>query len=236
MIRCHIQRVLPASDDSVCSLCLGGRASGYVLCDGCDHMRSYHHIPRMLWTSFVAITTAVAGHGWATRLATYRRGRRGHFSQVAAHEADVERALGGTPEALVAVPSKQPDRRWDDQPLVALVDVARPLGLGPRDSLSYRGGGPRRRRRSYYPEDFAPGPDTVVGKRVILVAETWVTGGTMLSAAGALLNHGAAAVLPVAVARHADPAHWEAQASRGVPHPYWAGIQGPWSPAHWPRP
>jgi hypothetical protein len=244
VIRCHIQRVLPASDDSVCSLCLGGKDSAFVICDGCDHLRSYYHIPRALWTSFVTITTAVAGQAWSTRLATYKDGSRRYFSQVAAvtrgylntHGGDVARALGGPPDALVALPSKQGGGSWSEQPLVALADVARPLGLGPRNALVYRGGAAPRRRRSYYPENYEPGPDPVGGMRVIVLADTWVTGGSLLSAAGALLEHGATAVLPVAIARHADRGHWEARVARSGPHPYWSGIQGPWEMAHWPRP
>jgi hypothetical protein len=239
----HIQRVLPASDDFVCPMCLGGRNPGYVLCDACDQVQGSYEIPRSLWASFVAVTTAIQGHGWHTRLTTYAHGRQEYLSQLAtitrgylnAHEGDIRRALGGKPEALVVVPSRRIDAGGEADPLVALADLARPMGLRPRDSLTYRGGGIGKRRRPYHPEEYEPGPNSVAGRRVLLLSDVWVTGGTLLSASAALLEHGASAVLPVAIARHASASAWKTRTVKGGPHPYWSGIREPWDRSHWPR-
>jgi len=57
-----------------------------------------------------------------------------------------------------------------------------------------------------------------------------VTGATALSAAGALLMHGAAAVAILPLARCLDTSYW------GELHPYRAAADRPYRVAFWPRP
>lgn len=70
-------------------------------------------------------------------------------------------------------------------------------------------------RRDYYPTCFDPGPGEVEGQRVLLIEDSWVTGATAVSAAGALLGRGAESVVILSLARIVDVTFWA-----GHDHPY----------------
>lgn len=84
------------------------------------------------------------------------------------------------------------------------------------------------RLREYRPEIFAPVAE-VGGHRIILVEDTWITGATALSAAGALLDAGADSVVITPIARDMKPAF------HGEEHPYLVYIQHEYELEAWPR-
>ena len=84
-------------------------------------------------------------------------------------------------------------------------------------------------RRHYNPSAFNPGPVSVDGESVLLLEDSWATGATAISAAGAILNHGAAAVAVVPLARIVDSDYWPKD------HPYRQVMEQPYDPSSWPR-
>ena len=82
---------------------------------------------------------------------------------------------------------------------------AEPLGLQLRQLLHHSG--ELVERFTYTPAAFEP-DDRVRGERVLLIEDTWVTGATVISAAGALLEHGAESVAVPPIARHLNKAFW----------------------------
>jgi orotate phosphoribosyltransferase len=65
--------------------------------------------------------------------------------------------------------------------------------------------------------------------RIILVEDTWITGATALSAAGALIEAGAEAVVITPIAREMKPAY------HGDDHPYLEYLTAPYRLTVWPR-
>lgn len=84
-----------------------------------------------------------------------------------------------------------------------------------------------RRRRSYQPEVFRVGG--VDGDRIMLVEDTWITGGTALSAAGALLAAGAESVVVTPIAREVN------REFRTGQHRYLDYLSGAYDITHWPK-
>lgn len=81
------------------------------------------------------------------------------------------------------------------------------------------------------PTAFRPGPISVAGKRVLLIEDSWTSGATAISAAGALLDGGAASVLIMPIARIIPSGFWPDD------HPYRTAMKLPWDPDsdQWPR-
>ncbi len=63
-------------------------------------------------------------------------------------------------------------------------------------------------RGSYCPQCFVSDGESADGERVLLVEDTWVTGGTAISAAGALANMGAKSIMVMPIARVLDTGYW----------------------------
>ena len=63
-------------------------------------------------------------------------------------------------------------------------------------------------RKTYNSSAFSAGTTSVVGERVLLMEDTWVTGATAISAAGALLREGASGVMVMPIARAVSPSFW----------------------------
>ena len=82
------------------------------------------------------------------------------------------------------------------------------------------------------PPEVEPGPTGVSDERVILIEDTWVTGATALSAAGALLGRGVESVAILPIARMVELGFWN---SRYGGHPYLGVLEKPYDPAEWPR-
>ncbi len=88
------------------------------------------------------------------------------------------------------------------------------------------------RHGRHFLEDLEPGPTEVSDERVILIEDTWVSGATALSAAGALLDRGAESVAILPIARMVEPDPWN---SCYGGHPYLGVLETPYDPAEWPR-
>ncbi|HKO57420.1 MAG TPA: phosphoribosyltransferase [Thermoanaerobaculia bacterium] len=112
---------------------------------------------------------------------------------------------------IMIVPSTQQPA---PHPLLHVLKSA--LCGGVTASIHHRGGAIQ--RHAYHPEVFAT--DGVTGARVVLFDDLWVSGATMMSAAGALLRDGAASVTLIPVARHVALQYY------GRRHPYVRLCQG----------
>jgi len=149
------------------------------------------------------------------------------------HENELEALLGGPASAITPVPSKR-GRTFEEQPLRQALSMVQPIREQLVHALTFVPAPDINWRRDYYPACFDPGAFSVAGERVILIEDTWVTGATALSAAGALLRGGAAGVAIVPIARVIDVSFWENQE-----HPYLAKIRGerrdPFTVEVWPR-
>ena len=84
-------------------------------------------------------------------------------------------------------------------------------------------------RWAYSPDSFTQGPEKVTGARVLLLEDSWVTGATAMSAAGALLKFGASSVAVLPLARVVDQGFWQ------LDHPYRRAMGKPYRFTAWPR-
>jgi len=193
-----------------CRTCRGPVRNGFARCYQCDLAAS--QAGGLLADVVVPIGYALRGGQLAADLRLYKSGRSGAAaaatrlrSTLAAflrdHGGCVWRAAGmaGRPAAAAVVPSGQ--GRPGAHPLLGIVEscVDVPLAAltaGPHGAARGRGVGVGWLR--------VRGP--VTGADVLLVDDTWVSGGSAQSAAAALKLAGAARVAVVVLGRHLDPA------------------------------
>jgi hypothetical protein len=217
----------------VCSECLGPADERYLRCLGCDRLHCGGGAPHDLAAIVVPMTTALNPSGWYSRLVTYKKGYPEHLRLLGAlastwlwrHRAAIAALLGGEPDLLTVVPSKR-GVDYERQPLRQALAHFGPPPFPLRQTLRHLEGGHRHR---YTPEIFAPVGAGVGEHRIVLVEDTWVTGATALSAAGALLGQGAAAVCVLPLARCIDGNFW------GESHSYRTAMRAPYDLGRWPR-
>ena len=184
------------------------------------------------------MTSALNPSQWYSALRGYKEFQPNHGSAIASiafhffdtHASRIEAMLGGPPTVFTIVPSKQ-GKSYSQQPLRAALSRVETLKNRLRHTLLHRGS-QTYARRQYCPEIFAPGPIEVRGERIVLIEDTWVTGATAVSAAGALLENGATAVGIFPVARVLNAEYWPGD------HPYRLAMQrefDPYDPTRWPR-
>ena len=222
-----------ASAGWICAQCLGPASEGFHWCMGCDRLFAGGHAPRRLQAKVVPMTTALNPSAWYSRLLTYKKGSPEHLRLLGAlaatwlerHRAAIAKLLEGEPDLLTVVPSKR-GVEYARQPLRQALSYFGPPPLPLRQTLRHLEGG---HRHQYTPEIFAPAGASLAEQRIVLVEDTWVTGATAFSAAGALLAHGAKAVCILPLARSVDANFW------GEPHPYRAAMRTPYDVALWPR-
>jgi hypothetical protein len=182
------------------------------------------------------MTIAINPGLWYRALLTYKKGQFRENAHVVAavayewmkrHATDLSATLGGQADIVTIVPSKR-GHTYDSQPLrraLALVPTFRK-----RLSESLVCARPELYGRMLYmPDMFRVATSAVAGSRVLLIEDSWITGATALSAAGALLAGGAAEVTVVPIAREISASF------RGDDHPYLAYLKGPYDLAAWPR-
>jgi len=218
----------------VCRRCLGPAGEGYRRCLGCDRLYgSGGGGPRRLAATAVPMTTALNPSAWYSRLITYKKGYPEHLRLLGAlasiwlrqHRTAIAALLRGEPDLMTVVPSKR-GVDYERQPLREVLCHFGPPPFPLRQTLRHLEGG---RRHQYTPEIFAPAGASLSERRIVLVEDTWVTGATALSAAGALLGQGAAAVCILPLARCIDANFW------GESHPYRTAMRIPYDVARWPR-
>jgi len=199
------------SDCPVCRVCWGPVQAGFVRCYQCDLARS--EAGDLLADAVVLVGYAVRGEQLATDLRRYKSGRGGaadaarrlRFMLAAflrEHEASVWRAAGiaRAPSAVAVVPSGQ--GRSGPHPLTAIVASCVDL---PMTQLTVRLPA-QPCRRGIITLGWLDVRGLVAGADVLLVDDTWVSGGSAQSAAAALKLAGARKVALVVLGRHVDPA------------------------------
>lgn len=205
-------------------MCRGPARAGFTRCYQCDlHWRA---AGSLLADAVVPIGYAVKGTPLARDLWRYKsdddvaaagRLRRMLRDFLRDHAGCVQRAarMTGPPGRLAVVPSGQ--GRPGAHPLAGLVTSC--LAVPPvRLAL---GAQPLARGREIDP-GWVRVDDDVAGESVLVVDDTWVSGGSAQSVAMALKRAGAIRVAVVVLGRHVSPADRLAGAALGpggVPHP-----------------
>jgi predicted amidophosphoribosyltransferase len=227
-----------ASKDFVCSFCLGPVNAGFSACLSCAEIFEYSGVPDELKDAVVPMTSALNPSPWYNALVTYKGFQRlkgqvlaavaHHFLQT--HSQSIRKSLGGAPDIITIVPSKR-GISYQDQPLRAALSLAEPIRDKLRSTLTHRPGS-EVQRRTYNANAFAATTTSVKKKRVALIEDTWVTGATAVSAAGALLKLGAASVGVYPIARVLNDSFWPDD------HPYRKAMEKSYkayNPSSWPR-
>jgi hypothetical protein len=199
------------SGGHACRVCRGPVQAGFARCYQCD-VASGQAGGGLLADVVVPIGYAVKGGQLAADLRRYKSGRDGDGaagrlrSMLAAfldeHGNCVWRAAGisGGPSAVAVVPSGQ--GRPGAHPLLRVVESCMDLPIAPLN-VSPSGAASGRGRGVSLGWLRASGP--VAGAGVLLVDDTWVSGGSAQSAAAALKLAGASRVAVVVLGRHLDP-------------------------------
>lgn len=199
--------VVPHEDRSyVCPYCLGP-VGDYHQCYNCLELFIQGDVPQSLRGRVVPMTSCLNPSPWYRRLYTYKHGRPDYGPILASltliwlrqHLDEIEELLGGSASVTTIVPSTRgPD--FESQRLRQSLSLAPPIRESLRHALSHVDG-ESVNSNEYNPDAFEAGPVSVGGERVLLIEDTWLTGATALSAAGALLREGAEQVVITPLAR-----------------------------------
>ncbi|HLH83340.1 MAG TPA: hypothetical protein VKV38_08750 [Trebonia sp.] len=193
-----------------CRVCRGPVRSGFARCYQCDV--AHDQAGGLLADVVAPIGYAVKGGQLADDLWRYKSGREGAAAAAARLRARLScflrdhgdclwraAGMGGAPALAAVVPSGQ--GRPGPHPLLGIVRSCVEL---PVARLSLRpGGAPRSRGVDV---GWLRVSGHVAGEDVLLVDDTWVSGGSAQSAAAALKLAGAARVAVVVLGRHLNPA------------------------------
>lgn len=228
---------VPAPAAWVCPRCCGPRNADFPNCFGCA--RVFGAAPAALRTRVVPLTSTLEEGPWYSQLVAYKTISQdpwpllgGLVTRFATLHADkISELLGGVPTATTVVPSKR-GRRMPQQPLYRVLTgaVSAAPGSLPQPQTLLEHTGEAVPRQSYTPGAFrVPQGQRVNAARVVLVEDAWTSGATAISAAGALLDAGAAQVLVIPIARLVRESFW------GDAHAYLRAMRAPYDISHWPR-
>lgn len=118
------------------------------------------------------------------------------------HRRCIETQVGYGISAWTTIPSTQ--GRPGDHPIRDIARQAQPAGI--EVALAHRC--PPIIDRSYQPERWqVPSSEVVAGRHVLVIDDTWTSGGRAQSAASALATAGAAAVSIIVLARWLEPSY-----------------------------
>jgi hypothetical protein len=235
----RVRQVPSVTTANTCRLCLGPTSSGYHTCFICEFKWSAHPEYHGACDLIVPATVAVQPSDWYSVVRHYKSGAVNFRTLAPAlavvlrewlghHSGRIATALGGTPDLVAVVPSRNTP---PPTPLSRVVSwavtntpVLADLDVGP-DAVTFVGPPPAKHKH-LYPDSLEVAAD-LDGRRILLVEDTWVSGSTALSAAIALRRAGAAGVALISAARmvYADqmtPAYEEAAVA-------------PVDFTHWPR-
>jgi len=191
-----------------CRVCRGSVAGGFSRCYQCE----LHHSAagRLLADAVLPVAYAVKGSQFAADLWRYKDGDREAGEKLRALLGDFLRdhgpcawraaGMAAPPGKVAVVPSGQ--GRPGVHPLVPLVASCVRL---PDVPLSARAPDVPRGREIGFGWLHVDGP--VAGENVLVVEDTWVSGGSAQSVAVALKLAGAARVVVVVLGRHVNLAH-----------------------------
>lgn len=222
-VRPHLLGVPSAAHSAICPYCLGPRGVGFAQCAGCLHLFVLSGARSVRGLQVVPVTTAENPGEWYRYLQTYKGVHPEYkpylvsvyWEWMVKFREPIESSLGGKPDGIVIAPSKR-GITPNQQPLVAamrMVNVLPPIV----PALTHRQGAVLA-RNAYDPSVFLTDEAAIAGRRLLLVDDTWASGATATSAAGALLRAGAASVLVTPVVRLFDPR--AAARLYGDRHPY----------------
>lgn len=215
-----------------CDECFG-IVSNYSRCLSCNKL--FGSAPSELSGMMVPMSTAHNPSPWYSKLVGYKHFEREHQLAVAAlshlfavaHQEKIESLLGGEIDAITIVPSTR-GKTFEDQPLRHTLQMS-PFFAGKLRPLVSHRTGISVPRKTYTPEAF-PCSGNAKGARILLVEDTWVSGATAVSTAGALLEAGAKSVVIATIARLVEkPGYFPAD------HPYYARMAQPHGYTRWPR-
>lgn len=219
-----------------CELCLGPKSStSFTNCLGCERLRGSGEIPSALEGMVVPMTSALQPGPWYNRLQLYKTTIKEYGWLLAAlihryfetHVDDIAALLGGAPSLITVVPSKKSWVTFDTQTLRRVLRVAGRELFDVVQTLEFATGATLPRQK-YLPDVFRP-VQAIAGERIVLIEDTWTSGATSTSAAGALLREDAAAVLILPIARQV------ALEFHGDEHPYVEAARAPYDITLWPR-
>jgi hypothetical protein len=219
----------------VCPLCLGPRRLGYPSCFGCKRLLT-GQVPAALQKRVVPMTAAAVPSTWYSVLQKYKAGGSQYapflaalaYTYVTEHRSRIEKLLGGPATLTTIVPSKRPGRTFKEQRIGIALHALTDDRFHPIETLRYRKDA-NLGRQQYDPGVFRPRSAGFANERVLLFEDTWVSGATSLSAAGALLDGGAESVVLLPLARDVDLEFW------GEQHPYVVAMKEPYEVERWPR-
>jgi len=225
--------VPPQGHMGVCKACLGPLNPGFQLCQSCQRLLD-GGAPRDILRRVVPMTSAMNPSEWYRILWRYKSGhaKEGEAMMILCHcyfERHRERLrelLDGEPSVWTIVPSSRVG--YSEQPLQRLLGRLPALRAALRQTLRFA---PRASvgRSVYSPGSLEATGADLHGQRVVLIEDTWVTGATAVSAAGALRAAGATAVATVAIARVFNKHYW----NEG--HSYLEAHGAPYDITVWPR-
>jgi hypothetical protein len=221
----------------VCPRCCGPRDAKYSVCYGCS--RVFGAAPAALRSRVVPLTSTLEEGPWYTQLVSYKTTSREPWALLGGlvtrftilHADRISELLDGAPTATTVVPSKR-GKPMLEQPLYQVITEAvkmDPASLPqPRVLLEHTGDSVL--RQSYAPNAFrVPKGQRVSDARVVLLEDSWTSGATCISAAGALLEAGAAQVVVLPIARLVKESFW------GDAHPYLKAMRVSYDIGRWPR-
>lgn len=238
---------VPTYADGACEVCLGRKNAAYPTCIPCDRNGFERRIGRGPSSVFFPLSTALL-HGseppasWYRALREYKRtgaGFQEHWTKVAAslgmglhgNEERFASALGGPIDAYTIVPSStiRDEVELPSQELYYAVWCMKFLRAKLRLLLVAT---MDKAREQVRPQAFrCLRPQEVVGRRIVLIDDSWVTGGSALSARECLLDAGAAGVAIVVAARVVNPDFARVEDV----DPYHVAMLRPHDPTRWPR-
>lgn len=222
-----------------CPNCCGPMRPGFNECYGCR--RLWGQAPSELFGHIVPVTTSPEGGAWYSALVSYKHTDKSRWPLMATitgafmevHRGDMADLLGGDSELLCVVPSTR-GAGGEKQPLfqVAKLISTRGDGLPQARAVLAHAGHPKR-RNAYNPKMFTVVKRNLVrGRRILLLDDSWASGATMVSAAGALLDARAMSVVLLPIARLYNAPFWRGEPE--VARVYERAMGRPWNVQEWP--
>lgn len=233
----HFLPVPHENATNVCRFCLGAVSGSYRQCYNCFELFLRSEAPADLRRRVVPMTVVRNPSTWYSILLTYKQGGFAEYAPVVAsiaytwlteHAEEIRELLDGDPDMLTVVPSKR-GFTFETQRLRRALGMVGPIANQLTQTLECVDGSPARRTK-YTPQIFSPKGEDVRGQRIVLIEDTWITGATAVSAAGALRLAGAKRVVITPVARDFRVEF------HGADHPYLSHIlPAPYDITAWPR-
>lgn len=174
---------------------------------------------------------------WYGRLVKYKNGDAGSHTALSAlttlylgaQERRIAALLGGAITQIAVVPSTR-GKSFELHPLAGVIRRSAAFHDRLANVLSHRNG-VGIAHQEYKPSFCQVDAAAVRGQRIVLVEDLWVSGAKAVSAAGALMEAGAASVAVISIAREIRPN----SPFCGEDHPYLVEMAKPYDVNAWPR-